>query len=211
VLYAFATTGGINTSLLRLDPATGQATTVKAFGPITNGSGSNQNFYGFRVVGAHFYFFGIEGDSHRQYWRSDGTEAGTVMISNFQPSAVNGGPNPSNANMIAFDGHFVFAANSEEVGVELFATEGVVGISETNTSTSTINAWVDGSGTLLVRGSEQLGAVRLLDATGREVARKNNVRSEQVQLPLTGLSAGLYLVRSEYKGKVGLVKVLLER
>ena len=211
MLYAFATTGGVNTSLLRLDPVTGQATTVKAFAPITNSSGSNQNFYGFRVVGAHFYFFGIEGDSHRQYWRSDGTEAGTVMISNFQPNAVNGGPNPSNANMIAFDGHFVFAANSEEVGVELFATEGVVGISESTISTSSINAWVDGSGTLVVRGSEQLGAVSILDATGREVARKDNVRSEQVQIPINGLSAGLYLVRSEYKGKVGLVKVLLER
>lgn len=210
MLYALTTISN-TTKLLRLDPATGQATTVKDFAPITNGSGSNQNFYGFRELGDHFYFYGIEGDSHRQYWRSDGTEAGTVKITDFQPTAINGGPNPASANMIAFDGHFVFTANSEEVGVELFASEGVVGISETTIGHTPINAWVDVSGTLVVRCTEQLGAVRVLDATGREVAKKDNVRSEQVRILMTGLSAGLYLVRSEHQGVVRQVKVLLDR
>lgn len=210
VLYAFSNVSNV-TKLLRLDPATGQATTVKEFAPITNGSGSNFNFYGFRELGDDFYFYGIEGDTHRQYWRSDGTAEGTVLISNFQPSGINGGPNPASTNMIPFAGHLVFAANSEEVGVELFASEGAVGISETTIGNSSINAWVDGSATLVLRGTEQLGAVRVLDATGREVARKDNVRSEQVRIPMTGLSAGLYLVRSEHQGVVRQVKVLLDR
>ncbi len=210
VLYALSTTGGINTALLRLDPATGEATTIKAFAPITNGSGSNQNFYGFRVLGDHFYFYGIEGDTHRQYWRSDGTTAGTVMISNFQPNPVNGGPNPASANMIPFAGHLVFTANSEVVGTELFASEGVVGINEHERTSGSLNAWVDGSGTLVVHGTEQLGTVRVLDVTGREVAREDHVRGEQVRIPLDQQSAGLYLIRSEHQGQARHAKVILD-
>lgn len=43
MLYALSTTGGVNTALLRLDPATGEATTIKAFAPITNASGKIQH------------------------------------------------------------------------------------------------------------------------------------------------------------------------
>ena len=210
VLYALSTTGGINTALLRLDPATGEATTIKAFAPITNGSGSNQNFYGFRVLGDHFYFYGIEGDTHRQYWRSDGTTAGTVMISNFQPNPVNGGPNPASANMIPFAGQLVFTANSEVVGTELFASEGVVGIDEHERTGGSLNAWVDGSGMLVIQGTEQLGTVRVLDVTGREVARKDHVRSEQVRITLGQQSAGVYVIRSEYQGQACHTKVVLD-
>ena len=210
MLYAFATPSGGNTELRRLDPAAGTTSTVKVFSPITNGSGSNTNFFGFRVLGSNIYFCAIEGNTHRQYWRSDGTTAGTVMISNFQPNPVNGGPNPSSNNMISFAGHFVFAANSEVVGVELFAAEGVVGISENEAANSTINAWIDGSGTLVVHGTEQLGTVRVLDVTGREVARKEHVRGEQVRIPLDQQSAGLYLIRSEHQGQARHAKVMLD-
>lgn len=207
--YVFGDNGSGQVALIRLDPTLGTATVVKSFlGTFANGS---PNFYGFQVLGDQLYFYGTENDSHRQYWRSDGTEAGTVMITNFTPSGVNGGPDAASTYMMAFQDHFVFTANSEEVGVELFAIEGEVGISETTIGNSSINAWVDGSATLVVRGTEQLGAVRVLDATGREVARKDNVRSEQVRIPLTGLSAGLYLVRSEHQGVVRQVKVLLDR
>ena len=132
------------------------------------------------------------------------------MISNFQPNPVNGGPNPSSNNMISFAGHFVFAANSEVVGVELFAAEGVVGISENEAANNTINAWVDGSGTLVVHGTEQLGTVRVLDVTGREVAREDHVRGEQVRIPLDQQSAGLYLIRSEHQGQARHAKVMLD-
>lgn len=205
--YVFGDNGSGQVALIRLDPTLGTATVVKSFaGTFANGS---PNFYGFQVLGDQLYFYGTENDSHRQYWRSDGTEAGTVMITNFTPSGVNGGPDAASTYMMAFQDHFVFTANSEEVGVELFAIEGEVGISETTIGNSSVNAWVDGSATLVVRGTEQLGAVRVLDATGREVARKDNVRSEQVRIPMTGLSAGLYLVRSEHQGTVRQVKVVL--
>ena len=210
MLYAFATPSGGNTELRRLDPVAGTVSTVKVFSPITNGSGSNTNFFGFRVLGNHIYFCAIEGDAHRQYWRSDGTTAGTVMISNFQPTPVNGGPNPSTNNMISFAGHFVFTANSEVVGVELFAAQGVVGIAEHERIAGSIQAWVDGSGTLVVHGTEQLGTVRVLDVTGREVARKENVRSEQVRIALGQQSAGLYLIRSAHQGQVRHTKVMLD-
>src|SRR5690606_2302912 len=55
VLYTLSTVSNV-TKLLRLDPATGEATMVKEFAPIT-GSGSNSNFYGFRELGDHFYFY----------------------------------------------------------------------------------------------------------------------------------------------------------
>lgn len=208
VLYTLSTVSNV-TKLLRLDPATGQATMVKEFAPIT-GSGSNSNFYGFRELGDHFYFYANEGETLRQYWRSDGTAAGTVMISDFHPSGVNGGPHPASSNMIPFAGHLVFTANSEVVGTELFASEGVVGISEQDRNAGSIQAWVDGSGTLVIQSTEQLGTVRVLDVTGREVVRKNQVRGVQLRIPLGQRSAGLYLIRSEHQGQVRQTKVMLD-
>ncbi len=111
--------------------------------------------------------------------------------------------------MIPFAGQFVFTANSEVVGVELFAAQGVVGIEENEEAISNINAWMDGSGSLVVMGTEVLGTVSVLDLTGREVARKDNVRSEQLRIPMSGRSAGLYVVRSEHQGVLRHVKVLL--
>lgn len=210
MLYGFAENSNNQVELRQLDPVGGTTTIVRTFSAITNGSGSNQNFYGFRAVGNHLYSFGNEGDHSRQYWRSDGAGAGTVMITDFQPTMINGGPNPSSANMIDFQGHFVFTANSEVVGTELFAAQGAVGIPETAVPHDPISAWMDGSGTLVIQGAGQLGLVRVLDVTGREVARRDQVRSEHVRIALGQQSAGLYLIRSEYRGQTRQAKVMLD-
>lgn len=207
--YVFGDNGSGQVALIRLDPTLGTATVVRSFaGTFANGG---TNFYGFQVLGDQLYFYGNENDSNRQYWRSDGTEAGTVMITNFTPSAVNGGPNAASTYMMAFQDHFVFAANSEEVGVELFATEGVVGIAEQESNGGALHAWFEGGGALVVQGTAQLGTVRVLDVTGRQVAYKDQVRSEQVRIDLGQRSAGLYLIRTEYQGRVSHTKVMLER
>lgn len=54
------------------------------------------------------------------------------------------------------------------------------------------------NGSFTVRAAEQfILSVRLLDMGGREVAHLNGLRTEQVQVPVNGLSTGIYLVRTE--------------
>lgn len=54
------------------------------------------------------------------------------------------------------------------------------------------------SGSFTVRSPEQLiRSVRLVDAGGREVARYDGLRTEQIVVPVNGLAAGIYVVRTE--------------
>jgi hypothetical protein len=54
------------------------------------------------------------------------------------------------------------------------------------------------NGSFTVRAAEQfILSVRLLDTGGREVARHDGLRTEQVQVSVNDLSTGIYLVRTE--------------
>jgi trimeric autotransporter adhesin len=66
------------------------------------------------------YFTANNGVEGREIWKTDGTAAGTVLAANVNTQLVNGvkqGSNPS--NLIAFNGHLVFAADDGVNGREL--------------------------------------------------------------------------------------------
>lgn len=210
MIYTFVQDDDDYVSLARIDPVAHTLTILTNFGGMGGSAPGLHNPYGFRTDGAHIYFMGNLAGEGTQYWMSDGTAEGTGKVYHFTPTVQNSGPNAASANMVVFQGQFVYAANDPGVGAELFAGNGVVGIDEHEAAHGAIQAWTDASGLLLVRGTGPLGMVRVLDITGREVARKNNVRSGQVQLHLGERPAGIYLVRSEYLGQVRRTRVLLD-
>lgn len=210
LLYAFWTNGDENAQLLRIDPAAHTVSVVKTFLPGSqNAFNGITNFYGFRNDGTHFYFMGREGEHARQYWRSDGTEAGTAMVHEFMPSVVNGGPDAVNGNMIIFDGHFVFSANDETVGAELFAGQGVVGVAEPVVAGVGLRAWADGANHLVVQvGEGEVKSVQVLDMAGNVVLERSGLSTSRVQLPVPA-ATGLYAVRVRTPSGTATTKVLL--
>ncbi len=211
MLYVFGLNGDQNTVLLRIDPTAQEATLVKTFlpGPDQSFNGIT-NFYGFRTDGQHFYFMGREGAHARQYWKSDGTEAGTAMVHTFTPTLINGGPDAADGNMIIFNNTFVYSANDPGVGLELFAAEGVVGVDEPVAGqTPFARAWCNTEGqlTVLAHDGELLG-VRVLDLSGRVVLNRRGHSSDRLQLS-HGRPAGLYMVEARTTRGTSLLKVVL--
>lgn len=186
MLYVFGSNDDGNVVLLRIDPATHEVAPVKTFLP---GSGQSfngiTNFYGFRNDGQHFYFMGREGDHARQYWKSDGTAAGTAMVHEFLPTLVNGGPDAANGNMVVYQGRFLFAANDETVGTELWMAGDAVGVQEHAATGPDVRAWSPMPGNLTVQAlTGQVNEVRVLDAAGRVLAVSTGLRTEQLTMPV---------------------------
>ncbi|MFT3886462.1 MAG: hypothetical protein QM724_13875 [Flavobacteriales bacterium] len=196
--------------LVALDPATHTSTVVKTFEPDPNAGPSSGSFYGFRNDGRRFYFMGLEGTHHRQYWRSDGTLAGTQMVHEYTPSLINGGPDAATGQMIIFNGHFVFSANDGSVGAELFALEGVVGVAENTAASPVVKAWCDAERRITVQAEDgTLTALHLLDAAGRTLDTRSGLSAATAMLGTQGLPAGVYLVRVVTTKGSGSVRLVL--
>lgn len=210
MLYAFWINDDENTQLLRIDPTTHTVSVVKTFLPGSqNAFNGLTNFYGFRNDGSHFYFMGREGEHARQYWKSDGTEAGTSMVHEFMPTVINGGPDAVNGNMIIFDGQFVFSANDETVGAELFAGQGSVGVAEPMGTAVELRAWVDGVNQLVLQvGDGEITNVRIVDLAGKVVLERSGLHTSRVQLPIR-VASGSYMVRVLTSSGMASAKVLL--
>ena len=76
-------------------------------------------------------FFTADDGSGRKLWRSDGTEAGTVLFSDIEPNIHEGyyGDYPSSYFLAAVDDTLYFVADADNSGEELWKTDG------TNTGT----------------------------------------------------------------------------
>lgn len=207
MLYVLAGDGNQNTVLARIDPAAQSLAIVKTF-TSTQGINGVSNFHGFRNDGQHMYFMG-RADAHaRQYWKSDGTEAGTVMVHEFMPTTINGGPDAADGNMIVFNNTFVYSANDAGVGLELFAGEGVVGVDELNASGPALHTWIDASGKLVAHlPGTTMEAAWLLDATGRRVRDWKGKATDRMELSIAGVAGGVHVLHvraghAQYVGRV---------
>src|SRR5215470_16326243 len=71
-------------------------------------------------VGDRLFFIGEDAIHGRELWVSDGTRAGTSMVSDILPGAAS-----SNiTNLIAFGNRVAFAANDGSHGMELWVSDG---------------------------------------------------------------------------------------
>ncbi len=71
------------------------------------------------ALGGRLYFVANDGVHGRELWRTDGTAAGTVLVSD-----VNSGPESSAAGLLAAGGRIYFVAGELEHGRELWSSDG---------------------------------------------------------------------------------------
>ena len=106
--------------LWRSDGTTGGTAVVRDINPGSGGSTSILYPPGIRAYNGALYFRASDGASGLELWRSDGTEAGTVLVHDIRP-----GPDSSFVEGLAVaDGLLYFSANDGTTGVELWKTNG---------------------------------------------------------------------------------------
>ena len=71
-------------------------------------------------VGGTVYFRASDGASGSELWKSDGTEAGTVLLKDINPGSASSGP----SGFTAVGGSVFFSANDGISGVELWKSDG---------------------------------------------------------------------------------------
>ncbi|HXI04625.1 MAG TPA: ELWxxDGT repeat protein, partial [Candidatus Saccharimonadales bacterium] len=77
------------------------------------------------VAGGLLFFVAVDPDHGRELWRSDGTEAGTFMVKDIDPTTFNGSPASSDPFFLAALGDVVlFAADDQPHGRALWRSDG---------------------------------------------------------------------------------------
>ncbi|MGL4511848.1 MAG: ELWxxDGT repeat protein [Lacipirellulaceae bacterium] len=76
-------------------------------------------------VGAIFYFMAFEPATGHELWKSDGTEAGTVLVKDINPGVASSiAPSSGSASFVNVEGTLYFSANDGVTGHELWKSDG---------------------------------------------------------------------------------------
>jgi ELWxxDGT repeat protein len=114
--------GEVSASWKNEHPTLGRARFVKDIFPDANFRGEEpQNLVSFR---GKLYFAARQEDGRRQLWRSNGTEAGTVVVVEFPPLLRPGGSFYFLSNLTPVGRQLFFTVADETHGSELWVTDG---------------------------------------------------------------------------------------
>ncbi|MHB0877961.1 MAG: ELWxxDGT repeat protein [Anaerolineae bacterium] len=99
-------------------------TLIKDIYPLSSGYGAYFSYpRGFVDFGGAAYFAAADGAHGRELWRSDGTAAGTVLVSDIAPGSVDGNP----WSLTVYDDRLYFGAYSAPNDSELWSSDGQPG------------------------------------------------------------------------------------
>jgi ELWxxDGT repeat protein len=87
---------------------------------VSNGTGFNSAPQGLTPFGGQLYFTAVTPDAGREIWRTDGTGAGTVRVTDVWPGPSSTTP----SGLTVFNGAIYFAADDGASGLELWRTDG---------------------------------------------------------------------------------------
>jgi ELWxxDGT repeat protein len=121
-LYFSANDGTIGSELWKSDGTEAGTVLVKNIRPFSDGLGIDQgsSLENLTAVGNTLYFSANKDDTGTELWKSDGTEAGTVMVKDIQPGSSNGDP----SYLTVLGSTLYFSANDGINGRELWKSDG---------------------------------------------------------------------------------------
>jgi ELWxxDGT repeat protein len=124
-LYFTATDADHGRELWRTDGSEAGTVLVKDINPNQDGVQAIQNelypgLAPFAAVGGQLYFAADDGSDGEELWRTDGTEAGTVLVKDIAA----GGSSSLPSKMVSFDGDAYFVADDGVHGRELWKSDG---------------------------------------------------------------------------------------
>ncbi|MFN7564996.1 MAG: ELWxxDGT repeat protein, partial [Prosthecobacter sp.] len=119
-LYFYASTPATLNELWRSDGTDAGTFIVKDINP--GAFNSFAGLSGYAIYNGLLYFAANNGPggSGTELWRTDGTNAGTVLVSDVNPGSTNSSP----ANFTVAGGHLYFTAQTTAAGIELWKSDG---------------------------------------------------------------------------------------
>jgi ELWxxDGT repeat protein len=122
-LYFIAFESGEGFELYKTDGTEAGTVRVKNINPTINQSGFSSNQVRFAHIGSTLFFVANDGVSGTELWKSDGTEAGTVLVKDINLGSQNGVL--SNNSLLVVNGsHVYFPATTSASGTELWRSDG---------------------------------------------------------------------------------------
>ena len=150
------------------------------------------------VVNGILYFSANDGKNGFELWRSDGTETGTEMVMDIDPTTSYNGAHPK--RMTNVNGTLFFTPFEPNTGVELWALKTSTGITEQVKSVETIGIYPNPVQNILsVACTDKNIRAEVFNMMGT----RQNVEMKVNEIDVSNLSPGTYFVKL-YSG-VGIV------
>ncbi|MBK7408688.1 MAG: T9SS type A sorting domain-containing protein [Saprospirales bacterium] len=144
-----------------------------------------------------------------ELWKSNGTAAGTVLVADLWPGALSSAP-----SFLTFvNGDLFFAASDGVLGSELWKIPDVPSATVERLSPASLRVFPNpaADAVTIQLPPDYAGEVALFDALGRQVRSTIVEHQKQVQLNLTGLEKGLYIVRLAPPFSVQGAKLIIQK
>ncbi|MGM0621072.1 MAG: ELWxxDGT repeat protein [Bacteroidota bacterium] len=141
-------------------------------------------------AGNYVYFAGNDGISDFELWRTDGTESGTVRVSDIFPGAEGSLP----LHFQASGNKLYFTANHPDYGRELWALDITTGTDKPKLRPALL-VYPNPTTHLLTIESSNTETIYICDITGRPVRIIHHPASPEI-LNVSGLSPGIYFIRA---------------
>jgi ELWxxDGT repeat protein len=121
----FTADGGQGVELWKTDGTAAGTVLVDDINPGTTGSTPRHlAWVGTDVAGPFLAFSATDGTTGREFWKSDGTSAGTVLLKDLRPGTGSSNPADFAVTLVNNTGEVLFTANVPGFGRELWRTDG---------------------------------------------------------------------------------------
>lgn len=204
-LFFSTNTGGTGYELWKTDGAISNM--VKDIVP---GANKSSNINHIVSYGDNIYFGAGDNSQNRELWISDGTNAGTVLYQDINPSTEMFGNGSDPKNFYVFQNALYFAANDGAVNVEpWFLVDVTLGVSDDVSSQEELSVFPNPVNDILVVNTDlNIKEIRVYTLLGKEIALFKGAEIINKKKDVSNLKAGIYILNIETDNSVVSKKII---